>query len=286
MKNKNNKYCVYIHICKISNKSYIGITNQSPEKRWGKNGRRYLEKYSNGEYVQPIFARALKKYPDWDNDWDHVIFMDNLSEEDAKQIEVILIALFKTNVCRYGSDYGYNCTDGGEGCSGRKASEETRKKLSESHKGEKNPMYGIHLIGDKNPMYGRTGDKNPNYGKHLSEEHKEKLRKANLGKCHSDEAKEKMSKSHKGKKLSDESKQKISLANKGKVVGGDKWNAKQIVQLDDYGNLIKEWDCIATAWQTLGICRMSIPHCLNGKQKHAGGYCWALASDYYEQKNI
>jgi group I intron endonuclease len=286
MTNKNGNYCVYIHTCKINHKAYIGITNQQPEKRWGKNGYRYLEKHSNGEYVQPIFARALNKYKDWDNDWEHIIFMDGLSEYDAKQTEIKLIALFKTNVCKYGDKYGYNCTDGGEGCSGRIPSEETRKKISESHKGENNPMYGVRLTGDKNHMYGRTGDKHPNYGKHQTEETKKKISKANSGRHPSDETRAKMSKSQKGRVTSEETKQKISKANKGKIASGDKWNARPIVQLDDDGNLIKEWDCIASAYRALGICRSSIPHCLMGKQKSAGGFKWMDLSDYQKLNEV
>lgn len=288
MKDNNSKYCVYFHTCKISNKAYIGITNQPTEKRWGKNGRRYLETYTNGEYVQPIFARALRKYPDWENDWDHIIFMDNLSEREAKQMEIRLIALFKTNACRYGNDCGYNCTDGGEGCSGRVCTEETRKKLSKSRKGKNNPMYGVSLSGEKNGMY----------GKHHSEETKQKLREMfsgengpMFGKHHTEETKKKISESHKGKYSgennpfygkahTDETKEKIRNAAKNRTD-----NKKSVVQLDDFGNLIKEWSSITDAWQTLGICRTSIPHCLNGKQKHAGGYCWEIASEYYEQKS-
>jgi len=56
---------------------------------------------------------------------------------------------------------------------GKKISEETKKKLSEANKGENNPMYGKHHSietknkisnlrkGEKNPMYGMTGGKNP-----------------------------------------------------------------------------------------------------------------------------
>lgn len=39
----------------------------------------------------------------------------------------------------------FNFTDGGDGTSGFKHSEETRKKMSESQKGENNPMYGKTL---------------------------------------------------------------------------------------------------------------------------------------------
>ena len=77
---------------------------------------------------------------------------------------------------------------------GKHFSEETKKKLSEANKGEKNPMYG----------------------KHFSEEHKKKLSEANKGRHHSEESKKKMSEAHKGKHHSEESKKKLSEANKGK----------------------------------------------------------------------
>ena len=88
-KTNKEKWCVYIHRNKINNKAYIGYTKNNPQKRWGKN--------SYGYQFQRAFARAIKKYPDWDNDWEHIIFMDNLSEEEAKRIEILMIALFKTN---------------------------------------------------------------------------------------------------------------------------------------------------------------------------------------------
>ena len=59
---------------------------------------------------------------------------------------------------------------GNKYCVGKHPSEETRKKLSESHKGL--------LCGDKNPMYGKCGDKNPMYGRHHTEEAKRKMREA------------------------------------------------------------------------------------------------------------
>ena len=35
------EYTVYIHTNKSNNKVYIGITKQTPERRWGKNGVNY-----------------------------------------------------------------------------------------------------------------------------------------------------------------------------------------------------------------------------------------------------
>jgi group I intron endonuclease len=65
---------------------------------------------------------------------------------------------------------GYNICRVAESTMGRKASKETRLKLSQSHiglfEGNKNPMWG--RFGNKNPMYGKIGVLNPNYGKKRS----------------------------------------------------------------------------------------------------------------------
>jgi len=45
---------------------------------------------------------------------------------------------------------------------GKKASMETKKKLSELRRGEKNPCYGRH--GSLNPMYGKSGKLSPTFG--------------------------------------------------------------------------------------------------------------------------
>lgn len=94
----------------------------------------------------------------------------------------------------------FNYTDGGDGNGGYKHSEEYKKKMSESRKGEDNPFYG----------------------KKHSEKTKEHLRRLNLGKKMSEESKRKMSLSKRGKNhpqygkpISEETKKKISQANMG-----------------------------------------------------------------------
>ena len=68
-----------------------------------------------------------------------------------------------------------NRTDGGDGGSGRKDSEETNLKRAISKLGKNNPMYGItgkdhpcsrkrDQTGKNNPMYGKYGKDNPNFG--------------------------------------------------------------------------------------------------------------------------
>ena len=81
-----NKWQVYIHINKINNKKYIGITSEKdPNKRW-KNGL---------GYKRQIFYKAIQKYG-WDN-FQHKILFTNLTEQQAKQKEIELIALYNTN---------------------------------------------------------------------------------------------------------------------------------------------------------------------------------------------
>jgi group I intron endonuclease len=150
---EERKWCVYMHTNKINNKVYVGITCRSVQERW-KGGYRYAED-------QPVFHRAIKKYG-WDG-FEHIIFAEHLTKEEAINMEIALIALYKTNCRRYRNpSYGYNMTDGGEGCSGHVVSEESRKKMSEARKG---------IV--------------------FSEETIQKMREAQLGRKHTDETKKK-----------------------------------------------------------------------------------------------
>ena len=132
------KYTVYIHTNKINNKVYIGQTCKNVQQRWGNNGSQYLTKNKSGQYLQPLIARAIKKYG-WDN-FEHIIFAENLTKEDACRMEQLLIKLYKTQ----NPKFGYNISAGGEGRSGVPHSDETKRKMSEAHKGERSSCYGKH----------------------------------------------------------------------------------------------------------------------------------------------
>lgn len=188
----NKQWCVYMHINKANGKMYIGIARDIVA-RWGHEGNNYKEKNKDGKYKQPVFAHALEKYSDWNNDWIHRIVLDNLTHEEACQNEIDLIDFYKTNVCRWNTEAnGYNMTDGGEGTVGRQFSQETREKMK--------------LI-KKEQM--STPELNPMFGKYHSEETKEQISNAlkllysnkenhpMYEKCHSEESKEKMKKSSK-----------------------------------------------------------------------------------------
>ena len=77
---------------------------------------------------------------------------------------------------------------------GMNISDDTRKKISESHKGKNNPMYG----------------------QHRSDETRRKISEAHKGLTHSDETRRKISEAHNGLTHSDATRRKMSEAMKGK----------------------------------------------------------------------
>ena len=131
---------------------------------------------------------------------------------------------------------GYNLTEGGDGVL---PSEESRRKMSESHKGKVPPNKGIPMSEEQkkklsDSLKGRTPH---NKGIPMSEEQKKKLSEINKGKVppnkgkhHTEESKKKMSESHKGlqtgekhpffgKHHSEETKKKLSESLKGLQAG-------------------------------------------------------------------
>ena len=117
----NKKYVVYSHTSP-SGKYYIGITCQNTEERWGPHGHKYVTILKNGKLKHPHFGNAILKYG-WDN-FKHEILFSNLTEKEAKEKEKELIKEAKER------GLSYNLTDGGDGISGYKFSEEVLKKMS------------------------------------------------------------------------------------------------------------------------------------------------------------
>ncbi len=114
---ENKKWYVYIHINKINNKKYIGISSEkNPNTRW-KNGFGYR---------QQVFFRAIEKYG-WNN-FEHQILFTNLSEKEAKQKEQELIIQYQSN----NPLYGYNRSKGGDDLPEK--TPELREKISNSLK--------------------------------------------------------------------------------------------------------------------------------------------------------
>lgn len=272
----SNNYCVYIHINKINNKKYIGITcSNPPENRWGQNGSKYKKN-------QPCFYRAIQKYG-WEN-FEHIIWAENLFEYEAKSIEVALIATYKTNISRWHDDVqGYNMTDGGDGASGYELSEETRSKISEALKGrfsgENNPFYGQHHTEESKKRMSEikkktyVGENHPFYGKSHTEESKKKMSKARKGRY------TKENNPFYGKQHSEETRAKMR-ENHADFKGGNHPQARIVCQIDNETNdIVALFGSSADAERITGINHSHIIACCRGKHKVIGGYRWLYLYD-------
>lgn len=101
-----NTYSVYKHTFP-NGKVYIGITKQNPENRWD-NGWGYRAVTSEGQFCQPVMARAVIKYG-WKN-ITHEILAEGLSKDEAESMEVDLISKYNST----NSEFGYNMNPGGK----------------------------------------------------------------------------------------------------------------------------------------------------------------------------
>lgn len=281
---KNNTWSVYIHVNKINNKKYVGITSRQPEIRWRKNGEGYKS--------SPYFYNAIKKYG-WDN-FDHVILFTELDELSAKNKEKELIKYH----CTKDREFGYNCTDGGDGSCGRKLTDDQIEKIR------------LKLN-----------------GKRHSEEWKENMRKIMTGRTFSEEWKLNISKSHTGE-LNPSARKIVLLDNfhnliktyncikyaaeelelhishiqdvcekkysntggyifmyydeyeqeKENLIGKEihiKPYRREIEQSSFDDQFIRRYESIREAERVTGLSRYSISRALNGKQKTCGEFKWS-----------
>lgn len=219
----DKKYICYMHISP-SNKKYIGITSITANQRWRKG-----KGYKNNQY----FTRAIKKYG-WDN-FQHIIVARDLTEDEAKWIEIELIKVWNSTDI----NHGYNITSGGESNNGKHHSEETKRLISEKHQGK--------FCGEKNPMYGK--DWREGKTKEEIEEHNRKISKALKGRTYSEETRKKLSESH-----------------KGKWKGKDNPVAKKVVCITTG----KIFDTMTEAEQFYNIGRSGISACCKGRTKSSG----------------
>ena len=311
VKTEDRRWCVYIHKNKINNKAYIGITGRKPESRWGCNGIEYCKD------SQPRFRNAILKYG-WDN-FEHIIWTDNLTFSEAEHMEILLIALFKTNCCRYRDpEYGYNMTDGGGGISGHKDSEETRKLKSEASKkmwqtdGFREKMVQLHTGKKYKPwsqeskdnmrdlMMGRSAkEKNPMCREVYCPELDEKFYSAvcafdkygispnGISCCCNGRQQTAGIHPVTGEPLHwkyvDESYIEFNKNNYNHKTGAEWWNSRPVNQYSLDGKLIKRWISIQQAGSECDIDPSSIRKCCAGIYNTAGGFLWRYRDEYDEE---
>lgn len=283
---EDRKYCVYKHTSP-SGKVYIGITRKNPHERW-RNGRGYIG--------QSYFWNAIQKYG-WEN-FIHEILHKDLTKEEAEEIEIDLIAYYKSDQ----RSYGYNIERGG--FSPGERSEETKMKISKANRGKvlseetkekisqarkecwKNEDYRKNVT---NKLKKYSGKHAIWYGRRHSEETKQKIREAHAGIVVTDETRKKLSFINSGegnpfygKKHSVKSIEKMSIAHKGDKNGF----AKMVLQLDKSGTPIKIWNCIQQASKILDVNANSISLCCRGEQKTSGGYRWLYIYDQTKRNGV
>lgn len=175
-------YKVYKHTAP-NGKVYIGITSQDPQKRWG---------YGYNYRKQRYFFTAIKKYS-WNN-IKHEILYEKLTQKEAEDKEIELIAQYKSN----NREFGYNIANGGK--SRGMVSDETKKIISKIQKGKKQKPEVIEKRA------------NSNRGKHRSEETKRKISEANKGRKPTDYTIQRLKETITGKPLSKEVRKKLSIS--------------------------------------------------------------------------
>ena len=119
-------FTVYAHRNLKNGKSYVGMTSRKPNERW-RSGKGYKNNLRMWNDIQNS---------DWNKDWEHNIIGKLEDKQEALNLEEMFIRLFDS------TNDGYNTSTYGR--SHYKRSEETCRKNSEAHTGEKNPMYGKH----------------------------------------------------------------------------------------------------------------------------------------------
>ena len=92
-----DNFKVYVHTTP-DGKRYVGVTSIEPEKRW-LNGKGYPQK---------VFGSAIEEFG-WENIL-HEIVAENLSEQEASEMEIFLIKKYNTTDERFGynvRNWGY-----------------------------------------------------------------------------------------------------------------------------------------------------------------------------------
>lgn len=216
---------VYLARNTKNGKAYVGKTERSLEVR-KREHLRFVEKMS----PQP-FHRAIRKHGFESFDWS-ILVEGDCSHEELDLLEQDFIEQMGT----FGSG-GYNATRGGDGVRGLVHSPETRAKMSEARRGEKNHNFG--------KSWGRKGP-------------------------HSEEAKRKMSEAKKGFHHTEETKAKIGAATSIR-------KRKPVAQISKEGTVLNVYPSLQEAAQAVSGQANKISEVLCGHRRTHKGYLWQYA---------
>jgi group I intron endonuclease len=213
-------YYIYKIKNSINSKLYIGKTNDITV-RW----QSHCSEAKLHRKLYPLY-HAMNKYSIDNFTLEIIEEMDN--ERLCLDREIYWIEFYKTNITKYGSEFGYNLSEGGEGPSGYIFTAEQRKSKSDNQMGAKNSFYG-----KKHSLQSKKKIANSRSGKPLSIDTRNKISQKLVGVPKKQETKDKMSASATGKEKSPEHCKNISLSKIGKSnnrPGSKHHNAKLLEQ--------------------------------------------------------
>jgi group I intron endonuclease len=198
---------IYKALNKVNHKPYIGQTTDPLNERISRHFYRgHIDKGKDNS----IFHKALIKYGRENFDW--VVICECSSKTELDEKETFYIKHFNSH---YKDGRGYNMTYGGEGSSGFRHSEKSKKKMSLLARSRgPSPLKGKKR--GPMPLEIRIKIAKSNRGKKVSKETRKKMRLANLGKHLSEKTKEKL----RNRVFTDETRKKMSISRMGKSA----WN--------------------------------------------------------------
>lgn len=265
--------CIYLWTNLVNNKVYIGQTQnfyQRMQQYYSKREKRYIN-------------LALSKYG-FDN-FDIDILEKDISIADLDKYEQYWMDYYESydlekgyNICKEaGTTRGYHHTDEDK----HKMSEIVKKRLREHpeyiKRGSDNPMFGKKASAETRAKIsaGLKGNQNAK-GKtwKMPEGFGERQRQFMIGKQYclgrklSPETRAKIAESNRRRILSDESKKKMSESHKGKTT-----KKVRCVELDII------FDSIGEAAEFVNVDSSGIGACLRGSQKTSAGYHWERISE-------
>jgi predicted DNA-binding protein YlxM (UPF0122 family) len=145
---KDKIYTVY-SIQNIENKKiYIGRSVKY-KARWSNEICAAFD--PNNQDYKTILSKAFRKYAkikeNVKNKFSFLVLEQFSIFQDSVEAEKFWISFFRTNVSKYGSECGYNLTEGGEGALGYKQTDEHKRKISDkTKKGENCPSAKLKQI--------------------------------------------------------------------------------------------------------------------------------------------
>jgi group I intron endonuclease len=290
-------------------KVYIGSSCNLKDRKY-----RHTGMLRKGIHVNNHLQFAVKKYEIENFKFDIVKYVEKIEDKQKLKEELLKWEQHYLNDYvvngKVDSNRCYNiCITAGSRLGmpptfkGRKHSEESKKKVSESNKGEKNGMYG--KVGILSPNYERVKSAEErekisrgNKGKKHSDETKKILKELSTGRLHTEETKKKLSilriqdNENPNRQWTDDSRKNLSDAMKGRIFT-DEWKEKirvsKLNPSEEWKNIVREsnskkiinlttgkiFNSAVEAAKFYGISDKHIGTVCNGKRKSTGGYEWA-----------